>query len=62
MRNGLFVKKILNCLRLSYICLKINLLHKQKKQSGTFRWEKYRFSVVKVPLFHPKSGTLLKGE
>jgi len=41
--------------------LKISLLHKQEKQSGTFRWEKYRFSMRKVPLFHPKSGTLLNG-
>jgi len=31
----------------------INLLHVRKKQTGTFPGEKYRFSTVKVPLFHP---------
>ena len=57
MRNGLFVKKIPNYLQLSYIHLKINLLHKQKSKavlfdgkSTAFRWLKYRFSTRKAVL------------
>jgi len=41
--------------------LKISGLHVAGKESGTFRGEKYRFSMSKVPLFHPKSGTLFNG-
>jgi len=61
-KNVLFVKKILNILRFLHRRLIISILQKRIKKSGTFRGEKYRFSVVKVPLFHPKSGTLLKGK
>jgi len=41
--------------------LKINTFANREKKSGTFRGEKYRFSMRKVPLFHPKSGTFLNG-
>jgi len=56
-----FVKEIPNIPQLLRMYLKISLLQRQKKKSGTFRREKYRFSMRKVPLFHPKSGTLLNG-
>jgi len=62
LKIGSFVKKIPNGLRFLRMCLTFSLLRKRKKKSGTFRGEKYRFSMAKVPLFHPKSGTFLNGE
>jgi len=61
-RSRLFVNKFHNPLSQNQIQLTINRLEAENEKSGTFRVEKYRFSMRKVPLFPLKSTALCLAE
>jgi len=59
--EALFVKIFRNPKHKRANNLTISQLEIPKKKSGTLRLVKCRFSIRKVPLFDPKSGTLPAG-